>query len=165
MIGYLLGAVILIAAAWVGYRLWVYHKLEPYREGISAVKAADYQLALTKLRPLAERGNADAQRMLGEMYAAGWGVSADDIQASTWFRRAECGCDAPGQAEYDTGLNFIQTGKKDNAAAVKWIQRAAEAGHPRAQMLLADKNKLAEKGLTVDPAVSEYWRRNKLGSE
>lgn len=159
MIGYFLGVLIVVAMAWVGYRWWTHHQLEPYREGISAVKAADYQLALTKLRPLAENGNANAQRMLGEMYAAGWGVPKDDIQAGVWFRRAECGCIAPGHTEYYLGLNFIETGEKDKTMGAKWIQRAAEAGYPTAQKLLADKNKLAEKGLPVDPAVSEYWRR------
>jgi TPR repeat protein len=158
MLGYSLGVFAMLIAGWIGYRLWQYELLEPYREGVSAVKAGDYQLALTKLRPLVKAGNVDAQRMLGEMYAAGWGVPVDDIQASIWFRRAECRCDEPGQAELDTGLNLLDS-KSDKGAAVKWIQRAAEAGHPRAQMLLTDQRTLREKGLSVDPAVSDYWRQ------
>jgi len=144
---------------WVGVRLWQYEQLEPYREGVSALKDGNFDLALTRLKPMAQAGNTEAQRDLAWMYAAGWGVVRDDIRAGIWLRRAECKCASPGEEEYNIGLEFLQTGKKDTEAGAKWIQRAAEAGYPKAQILLADRKLLAEKGLTIDPAISNYWNQ------
>lgn len=141
------------------FRLWQYEQLEPYRAGVSALKEGDFDLALTRLKPLAEAGNTEAQQDLGWMYAAGWGVVQDDIQANIWLRRAECKCAWPGETEYNIGLRLLETGKRDTEAGARWIQRAAEAGYPNAQMLLADRELLSEKELPIDPAISNYWHQ------
>ena len=39
-------------------------------------------------REAAEQGHADAQSNLGLMYAMGWGVPKDDVQAVAWYRKA-----------------------------------------------------------------------------
>lgn len=57
-------------------------------EGISALKADDYETALHKIEPLAAMGDSEAQRVIGKMYAFGWGVPKDDNKALTWLRRA-----------------------------------------------------------------------------
>ena len=43
---------------------------------------------LKKFKPLAEQGDADAQFCLGVMYANGFGVPKDYIQAHLWLNLA-----------------------------------------------------------------------------
>ena len=40
------------------------------------------------VRQMAERGDADAQYALGDMYANGQSVPKDDAQAVSWYRKA-----------------------------------------------------------------------------
>ena len=44
--------------------------------------------ALRHFRPLAKRGNFDAQFQLGIMYAVGRGVTKDLKEAARWYRKA-----------------------------------------------------------------------------
>jgi|TARA_B100001964_G_scaffold160621_1_gene176370 hypothetical protein len=48
---------------------------------VEAHVAGNYATAMREFRPLAEQGDADAQSMLGVMYALGKGVAQDDAQA------------------------------------------------------------------------------------
>lgn len=157
-VGILVGLILVLLVGWVGTRWWAFKQGAPLRAGISALKEGDYQLALAKLKPYADAGNAHAQYALGEMYACGLGVPYDEVQASMWFRRSECGRKVTGTPEYGMFKWYLEV-EPDRAKAVRWLQRAAGAGNPQAQSLLADEKQLAEKGLTVDPAVSEYWRK------
>lgn len=118
--------VVTIAAAFVGLRLWEYKQDKPFWEGISALKAGDYQLALTRLERFAREGDRRAQRALAEMYARGLGVPVDDRRATMWFRRAECQCKVPGEYEYGLALNLASLGNADKVTAVRWLERAAE---------------------------------------
>lgn len=56
--------------------------------GQRALGRSDYAAALKELRPLAERGNAEAQFSLGQMYSYGRGVSKDEAEAARWYREA-----------------------------------------------------------------------------
>jgi len=55
-------------------------------DGKDAYYAGDYQNAYRLLKPLAERGNASAQAVIGWMYRAGKGVPEDDTKAVHWWR-------------------------------------------------------------------------------
>lgn len=147
--------------AFVGCRLWQYSRREPLREGVSAWKGGDYKLAFMRLEPFARDGDRLAQRVLGEMYARGLGTPIDEARATMWFRRAECGCDLTGKNEYDLALNLSDSSSTptDRVKAVQWLQRAAEAGHPDAQRLLADPAGLNARGLNVESSVTDRWRR------
>jgi TPR repeat protein len=59
-----------------------------YEDGTAAFDRGDYAIALKKLHPLAEQGNALAQNSLGVMYVEGKGVSQDYDEAIRWFRKA-----------------------------------------------------------------------------
>ncbi len=52
---------------------------------MAAYQRGDYTTALSELRALAEKGNANAQFFLGFMYDAGRGVPQDYVQAHMWF--------------------------------------------------------------------------------
>ena len=49
---------------------------DQFEDGLAAYDSGDYATALRHWQPLAEHGNADAQALLGHMYANGQGGSA-----------------------------------------------------------------------------------------
>jgi TPR repeat protein len=49
----------------------------PIEDATAALERRDSATALQLLRPLAERGNADAQMKLGFLYVAGGGIPQD----------------------------------------------------------------------------------------
>ena len=55
-----------------------------FQKGLDASERGDYVTALKEWRPLAERGDANAQSNLGVMYEKGQGVPQDDKTAMKW---------------------------------------------------------------------------------
>ncbi len=75
----------MLAMFWV----WVNIALaDGFGDALSAYDAGDYDAALRLLRPLAERGHADAQFRLGTMFDNGLGVPVDPTQAEYWYNQA-----------------------------------------------------------------------------
>ncbi len=72
-------AVLLVAAqpAYAGFPA----AIEAYDQG-------DYALSFGETEPLAERGDMDAQFMLGFLYARGEGVARDPVRAYLWYALA-----------------------------------------------------------------------------
>jgi uncharacterized protein len=89
-------------------------------------------------RSLAEKGNAEAQAKLADLYRSGKDVLQDLAVAAKWYRNAaEQGfADAQfrlGELYYD-GKGVAQDAKE----AVKWLEKAAAQGHQAAKDKLAD---------------------------
>lgn len=101
--------------------------------GEDAYLREDYERALEEWRPLAKRGNIEAQNMLGYMYRYGQGVPQDFEQARHWYRLAADRGHARAQnnlgAMYRQGLGVPQ----DYEEALRWFRRAAEQGNGGAQ--------------------------------
>jgi len=99
-----------------------------YQEGLDAYAQGDYAVALKKLQPVAERGNADAQLRLGLMYREGNGVPKDDKQAVAWLSKAA----EQGQSEAQENLGFSYAKglgvERDWVQADKWFSIAAASG-------------------------------------
>jgi TPR repeat protein len=57
----------------------------PLEDADAALKRRDYATALRLIRPLAERGDANAQYNLGVFYDNGLGVPQDKVRAYMWF--------------------------------------------------------------------------------
>jgi TPR repeat protein len=57
----------------------------PLEDADVALKKRDYATALRLIRPLAERGDANAQYNLGVLYDNGLGVPQDKVRAYMWF--------------------------------------------------------------------------------
>src|SRR5215467_10203702 len=53
-----------------------------------AIQKNDFKTALNELLPLAQKGDKDAQFLLGMMYDAGKGVPQDQSAAATWYKKA-----------------------------------------------------------------------------
>ncbi len=114
--GFTLG---LTAPAWAGVD-----------EGVAAYKRGDYATALREFRPLAEQGDAKAQRNLGRMYRTGRGVPQDYARAVGWYRKAaEQGLAA---AQRNLGKMYYE-GKyvpQDYVQAHMWYDLAASGFPP-----------------------------------
>src|SRR6185436_9272519 len=57
----------------------------PWEDGMAAYNRGDYVPAFRLFRPLAEQGNARAQRALGVMFRRGQGVPKSPLRAKMWF--------------------------------------------------------------------------------
>ena len=80
----------------------------------------------------AEEGHAKAQYNLGVMYAKGRGVSQDDNEAVSWYRRAAEQGDA--RAQNNLGVMYLEgRGVHQNfVLAHMWYSLAAASGHDTA---------------------------------
>jgi hypothetical protein len=101
------------------------------KAGIDAWQRADYSAAVGIWRPLAEKGDADAQFNLGQAYRLGRGVPINLGAAKTWFERAA----ASGHLDAETTLGLLLFQNGDQADGLKWLKKAAEQGEPRAQLV------------------------------
>jgi cell division septation protein DedD len=100
--------------------------------GVQAWQAGNYPRALSEWRPLANRGDAEAQFHMGQAYRSGLGVSADAGIARSWYQKAAQ--QGHRQAQAELGLLLYQTGERKNS--IYWLRKAAERDHPRAQFVL-----------------------------
>jgi cell division septation protein DedD len=99
------------------------------KAGVEAWQAGNYARAIAEWRPLAERGDADAQFNLGQAYKLGRGVPMDLRIAQGWYEKAAA--QGHSQAQAMLGLILFQNGQR--AAAMPWLQKGADAGDARAQ--------------------------------
>ena len=99
--------------------------------GNAAFARGDYVRAARILLPLAERGNARAQAMVGFMYATGQGVPQSYDAAGYWYRLSAEQGDVT--AQYLLGLAYDkgQGVPLDEVAAYKWLNLAASRAPKR----------------------------------
>jgi hypothetical protein len=101
------------------------------KAGIDAWQRADYPAAVAIWRPLAQRGDADAQFNLGQAYRLGRGVPINLGMAQSWFQKAA----ASGHLDAQTTLGLLLFQNGDQAQGLKWLKQAAEQGEPRALLV------------------------------
>lgn len=123
--------------------------------GITAYQAGNFESALQEFKPLAAKGNADAQVNLGFLYARGQGVKQDYKEALIWYRKAA----EQGQpdAQFNLGsLYYDGLGvKRDYAQAAQWYIKAAEQGQIDAQYNLG---LLYVTGQGVSPSLIQAYK-------
>jgi cell division septation protein DedD len=102
------------------------------RAGIDAWQKGDAAAAVAIWRPLADKGDADAAFNLGQAYRLGKGVPLDLAQAQNWLERAARKGHVDAAATL--GLLLFQTGNR--LAAMRWLKAAAQAGEPRAMLMV-----------------------------
>lgn len=110
----------------------VHAQEDPVKAGVDAYERGDYKTAVDRWRPVAIRGNPDAQFNLGQAYKMGRGVPADLKQAEEWYRKAAL--QGHEQAEINYGLALFENGKRTEA--VQWLERGVSRGDPRTQYVL-----------------------------
>ena len=127
-------------------------------EGLDALKRNDYATAAKELRPLADRGDAEAQYRVGLMYEFGKGFPKDATQAVSWLRKAANQGHAAAQVELGVIYMSGEGVAKDDAQAVSWFRKAAELGSATAQY---DLGMMYAKGagVKVDNTQAVEWLR------
>ncbi len=110
------------------------------------------------LKAKAEKGDAEAQRNLGWMYAKGQGVAKDEAEAVTWYRKAADQGSANAQLNLGEAYDNGQGVAEDEAEAVKWYRKAADQGNAYAQSILGWRYANG-KGVTKDEAEALRWYR------
>jgi TPR repeat protein len=102
------------------------------RAGIDAWDQGDFAGAVRQWRPLADKGDADAQFNLGQAYKQGKGVPADLSTALSWYEKAAKR--GHPQAQVNVGLLLYNGGRK--AEALPWLRKGADLDDPRAQYII-----------------------------
>ena len=92
-----------------------------------------YTDAMQELLPAARSGNAEAEELIGVMYASGLGVERDDIRAFEWYLRASL----KGHPGAQSGIGwYYEVGRgmpePDLVRAYMWYVLSAIGGDPDA---------------------------------
>ena len=105
---------------------------QDFNKGVNAYIAGDYATAFKEWKHLAEKGNAEVQDMIAEMYLEGRGVLADPREALKWFRLSA----EQGNMSAQLGLgNMYKFGigvLKDQLSAHMWYNISAANGNKTA---------------------------------
>jgi TPR repeat protein len=106
-----------------------------FLKGLEAYSTGDYVTALKEWKPLAERGDIQAQINLADIYYYGRGVSPDSKEAVKWLKSAAVLGDA--KAAYMLGVIYklghgLPAVPKDRNEAAMWYQIAVNRGHKEA---------------------------------
>ncbi|MFT4650101.1 MAG: TPR repeat protein [Gammaproteobacteria bacterium] len=97
------------------------------------MEAGQFSEAMLELQPAARSGNAEAEELIGVMYAMGQGVVRDDIRAFEWYLRAAM----KGHAGAQSGVGwYYEVGRgltaPDLVRAYLWYVLSAIGGDPDA---------------------------------
>jgi hypothetical protein len=100
---------------------------DPLSDATTAYARGDYATALKLVRPLAEKGDPQAQNYLGTMYRDGHGVPQNHMTAVKWYRAAA----GQGYAQAQNSLGVMhahgQGVPQDNIRAYMWFEVATSA--------------------------------------
>ncbi len=131
---------------------------DPFGRGFKVYTPENAAEALRQVKPLAERGNADAQFKLGSLYYEGRAVPQDYMEAVRWFRRAA----EQGNvyAQFNLGKLYAEGGhgvEQSKEQALMWFNFATAQG---------DAEAVEEKeSLVVHMTPVQVEKAQKLGRE
>jgi len=108
-------------------------------EARDLMEAGQFQEAYTELWPAARSGNADAEELIGVMYAMGLGVPRDDQRAFEWYLRSAM----KGHPGAQSGIGwYYEVGRgmpaPDLVRAYMWYTLSAIGGDPDAAISLEE---------------------------
>jgi TPR repeat protein len=115
IVGSMLAAQILGSAAAIG---------GPLEDGMAAYNRGDYVPAIQLFRPLAAKGNAKAQHLIGVMYHKGEGVARSSVRAFAWFSLAAAHGDSDAKAKL---AEVSKTMTSDELSQGREMAQACEA--------------------------------------
>lgn len=108
-------------------------------EGRDFMEAGQYEKAFEEFLPAAASGNADAEELIGVMYALGLGVARDDERAFEWYLRSSL----KGHPGAQSGIGwYYEVGRGvagiDLVRAYMWYTLSAIGGDPDAAISLEE---------------------------
>ena len=123
--------------------------------GITAWQHSDYEGAVRIWRPLAEKGDPDAQFNLAQAYRLGRGVPINLAMAQTWLKRAAL----QGHVDAETTLGLLMFQNNNRSLGIYWLKAAAAKNDPRA-LLVYGTALFNGDGVKADPALGySYVKR------
>lgn len=135
-----------------------------YRLGLAHAQgrgvARDVVKALAWWHRAAVQGDAQAQYQLGLAYLEGQGVEEDPGLASAWLARAaarELPAATYRLARFYEARATTSDDEADRRAGVVLLERAAEQGHPEAQLRIGEIYAAGRNGVLRDPAWAARW--------
>jgi TPR repeat protein len=100
----------------------------PWEDGMASYNRGDYLPAIQMFKPLAAKGNAKAQHVIGVMYEKGQGVARNSVRALAWFSVAA----KKGDREAKTKMQEIsKTMTPDELSQARAMAVACEASDYR----------------------------------
>ena len=99
-----------------------------FQKGLTAFLSGDYATALREWKPLAEQGNASAQKNMGVLYNNGKGVPQDYKTAVKWYRLAAEQGNAHAQMQLGAKYALGQGVPKNYVRADMWYIIAESKG-------------------------------------
>lgn len=121
-----------------------------------AYEQKDYVTAYQYAAPLADKGNTDAQVLIGRLYLTGRGVVKDPDMAIKWFSTAA----ARGNADAEFMLGSMYLLPRSNVSeGLKWVRLSAEQGNQDAQLLLGKTYMDGLPELPRDTVQGDMWLR------
>lgn len=125
-----------------------------------AMIAQRFAEAMDMLRPLARSGNADAEELIGVMYALGTGVPQDHIRAFEWYMRSAMKGHPGAQSGvgwyYELGLGL--TGP-DLVRAYLWYRLSDIGGDPDAAISVEEvRKKMTDEELDLAHELVDDYR-------
>jgi TPR repeat protein len=98
-----------------------------------AIRTQDYARAVTILKPLARKGDKQAQYQLAVLYKNGLGIKKNPKNSAYWMDKSAR--QGYKRAQYSLGTLYEEgVGvKKDRESAIYWYSAAAKQGHKNAQ--------------------------------
>ena len=110
--------------------------------GLEAWKVGDFEAAMAELVPAAEEGDADAQELIGVLYALGLGVEQDRAKAFEWYlvsaENGHAGAQSGVGWYYEVGLGGVPI---DLVKAHMWYAVSAVGGDIDAAMSVTEVEK------------------------
>jgi TonB family protein len=103
-----------------------------------------------QLRLAADKGDAQAQKRLGDLYSGGAGVAQDAVQAVLWYRKAAEQGDAPAQFNLALLMYGGVGTLKDFVGAYKWFNIAAARAAGDSRQFYADGRDAVAKQMTTE---------------
>ena len=124
------------------------------REARDLMEAGRFDEAMAVLRPAARSGNADAEELIGIMYAMGLGVERDDRRAFEWYLRSAM----KGHPGAQSGVGwYYEVGRglpaPDLVRAYMWYTLSAIGGDPDAAISLEEVQKKMTKAQIAEAHV------------
>ena len=106
-------------------------------DAVEAMRIGDFAEAYCIMRPLAERGDADAQYNIGWMYMNGYGLRVNDTLALEWWNKASRQGNV--DASFSIGMLYsLGDGevRKNSKKAIDYYLLAVKEGHEDAVIIL-----------------------------
>jgi TPR repeat protein len=100
----------------------------PWEDGMASYNRGDYVPAIQLFRPLAAKGNAKAQHLIGVMYHKGEGVARSSVRAFAWFSLAAAHGDRDAKAKL---TEVSKTMTSDELSQARAMAQACEASDYR----------------------------------